>query len=163
MNWPIWKKDSFTATSSENSYPLSFAPSAEAVSSRWRLLRNRAICGVLILLGLFFVYRAVWLTGWYWPYRMLRNYLTEQLPMAAPWALEMFALLLATLIATQAAAIFSFVLFGKHKREMLYLSLAAALIHGMLGWYSYGRVVVDEVGRAVDRVDDPADAALAVG
>jgi hypothetical protein len=160
MNWPTWKKNLFTTFS--NQAPLSSLPSVPRTWSRWRTLRNRALGGVLILLGLFLLYRAVWLTGWYWPYRMLRGYLTEQLPMAAPWALETFALLLATLIAAQAAAIFSFVFFGKHKREMLYLSLAAALIHGMLGWYSYGRVVVDEQGRVNLRVVERPDGTLKV-
>lgn len=160
MNWPNWKKAPFATSSNES--PLSSSPLVARVWSQWRSLRNRALGGLLILLGVFLVYRAVWLTGWYWPYRMLRNYLTEQLPMANPWAIETFALLLATLIAAQAAAIFSFVFFGKHKREMLYLSLAAVLIHGVLGWYSYGRVVVDERGHINIRVVERPDGTLKV-
>src|SRR5262245_12113723 len=51
--------------------PLS--TNAEPLPRDWpwlRALRNRAICATLILIGLFLVYRAVWLTSWYWPYRL---------------------------------------------------------------------------------------------
>jgi hypothetical protein len=160
MNWQALKNTYFTNTSSATD------PSAlTATKTEWpwlRSLRNRALCGVLILVGLFLMYRAIWLTGWYWPYRMLQEYLRHQLPTAAPWAIETIALLLATLIAAQAAAILSFVLFGKHKREMLYLSLAAVLVHGMMGWYSYGRVVVDEQGRVNIRIVESPDGTLKV-
>lgn len=121
--------------------------------SAWlRKVRNRALIGAAIMVVLFLAYRAVWLTGWYWPYRLLHGYLTEQLPMAAPWLIDTLALLLAALIAMQGAALVSFVLWGRHRREMLALSLAGIALHGGLGWYGYGRNAVDDSGRVVIRV-----------
>jgi hypothetical protein len=160
MTWQTLK-NTYLASQPATTGPASLT----ATKHEWpwlRSLRNRAICGVLILVGLFLVYRAVWLTGWYWPYRMLQEYLRHQLPTAAPWAIETIAMLLATLMAAQAAAILSFVLWGKHKREMLYLSVAAVLVHGMMGWYSYGRVVVDDQGRVNIRVVEGSDGTLKV-
>ncbi len=120
---------------------------------RWlRTIRNRAMVGLAIMIVLFLAYRAVWLTGWYWPYRMLHGYLAEQLPMAAPWLVETLALLFATLIVIQGAALLSFILWGKHRREMLVLSLTGIMLHGGLSWYGYGRKAVDDSGRVVIRV-----------
>ena len=139
------------ASSSINDYSTRLAHAARAWTNL-RTFRNRAILGVLVLLGLFILYRAVWLTSWYWPYRLLHGYLAEQLPLAAPWAIDTLALLLASLIAAQGAALLSFILWGKHRREMLALSLAGAVLHGCLGWHSHGRVAVDERGRVILRV-----------
>jgi hypothetical protein len=62
----------------------------------------------------------------------------------------------------QASAIASFVLFGRHKREMLILVLAGALLHAALGWYGYERVAVDEKGRVRVRVVERPDGSLKV-
>jgi len=97
------------------------SPMAQRVRSWLRTMRNRAILGVITLIGLFLLYRAVWLTSWYWPYRLLHSYLAEQLPMAAPWAINTMAMLMALLIFAQGAALLSFVLWGKHRRETLLL------------------------------------------
>lgn len=148
-DWPPanWQN----ASSSSNDYSAKLSHAAREWTTL-RSFRNRVIWGLLLLLGLFLLYRAVWLTSWYWPYRLLQSYLAEQLPMAAPWAIDTLALLLASLIAAQGAALLSFILWGKHRREMLALSLAGAVLHGCLGWYSHGRVVVDERGRITLRV-----------
>lgn len=126
---------------------------ASLANLQWlRRIGNRALMGVGIMVVLFLAYRAVWLTGWYWPYRLLHGYLAENLPMAAPWLVDTLALLFATLIAMQGAAVVSFILWGKHRREMLALSLAGILLHGALGWYGYGRKAVDDSGKVVIRV-----------
>ncbi len=138
-------------SSSIHDYSTKLAHTARAWTNL-RSFRNRAILGVLVLLVLFLLYRAVWLTSWYWPYQLLHSYLAEQLPMAAPWAIETLALLLASLITAQGATLLSFILWGKHRREMLALSLAGAVLHGCLGWYSYGRIAVDERGHVILRV-----------
>ena len=124
--------------------------------------RRRALLGLAIGLALFLLYRFVWLTGWYAPYRLLLSYLHEQMPLADAWLIETLALVLTALLLAQGAALLSFVLFGKHKRAMLCLSLASALAHGGLGWYHQGRVVVDDKGRVQVRVVERPDGRLKV-
>ena len=51
----------------------------------------------MILIGLFPAFRAVWLTGWYRPYRSPHQYFSERLPMAAPWLVGLLAMLVAPL------------------------------------------------------------------
>jgi hypothetical protein len=125
-------------------------------------IRNRAIFGVVTIIGLFLLYRAVWLTSWYWPYRLLHRYLAEQLPMAAPWAINTMAMLMALLIFAQGAALLSFVFWGKHRRETLLLTLAGVLLNAGLGWYSHGRVVVDGQGQVIVRVVESSTGGLKV-
>jgi len=115
-----------------------------------------------VLMGLFLLYRAIWLTSWYWPYRLLHRYLAEQLPMAAPWAINTMAMLMALLIFAQGAALLSFVLWGKHRRETLMLVLAGVVLNAGLGWYSHGRVVVDERGHVIVRVVESPTGVLKV-
>jgi len=143
----IWRESNPSVAHSP--VKLAMAP---RVSLWLRRMRNRAICGVAVLIGLFLLYRAVWLTSWYWPYRLLYRYLAEQLPMAAPWAINTMAMLMALLIFAQGAALLSFVLWGKHRRETLTLVLAGVLLNAGLGWYGHGRVVVDERGNVIVRV-----------
>jgi hypothetical protein len=123
---------------------------------------KRMLIGLALLGGLFLLYRFIWLTGWYWPYRMIRHYLEDRLPMADPWAVETLALLVAVLIAAQMGAIMSFVLLGRHQRLMIGLALAGVVLHGGLSWYSYGRVVVDEQGGVRVRVVEKPNGELKV-
>jgi len=160
------KQDWRSARWNETNIPNLESRSKPTVAARalgWlRTLRNRAILGVLLLVGMFLFYRAVWLTSWYWPYRLLRGYFSEQLPMAAPWAVDTLALLVALLIFAQGAALLSFVLWGRGRRETLILTLAGILVHGGLSWYSHGRVAVDERGKVVIRVVESPDGKLKV-
>ncbi len=128
------------------------------LSPFWR----RAILGVAVLVGLFLLYRLVWLTGWVLPYHLIASYLQERLPMLASWQIETIALLITSLVLAQAGAILSFVFLGKHKRLMLYFSLALALLHGAMGWYGHGRLAVDERGRVRVRVVEGTDGRLKV-
>jgi hypothetical protein len=139
------------------------AAAGVARSGRRRVsLRRRLILGLLAITGLFLLYRVVWLTAWAWPYSLICDYLREHLPLAGPWAIQSMALALCALLFAQAGAIASFVLFGRHKREMLILVVAGALVHAGLGWYGYERVAVDEEGRVKVRVVERPDGSLKV-
>jgi hypothetical protein len=182
MNWSAseWNKlgkkllargaGSNDESSSASSFPYAWAgDSVKKASSKadtagsWPgSFKRRVLVGLAMVTVLFLLYRFVWLTSWYWPYRLIGDYLRARMPLAEPWAIETLALLLATLVAAQGAAILSYILFGKHKREMLALSLAGVLVHGGLGWYSYGRVAVDEQGRVRIRVVERPDGKLKV-
>lgn len=129
---------------------------------RRRSLGRRLAVGLILIVGLFLLYRVIWLTAWYWPYRLICDYLRERLPLAGPWAIETMALLTSLLIFAQAGALISFILFGRHKRLMLYLVLAGVLLHGSLGWYGYGRRIVDEKGQVRARVVERPDGTLKV-
>jgi len=72
------------------------------------------------------------------------------------------ALLMALLIFAQGAALLSFVLWGKHRRETLLLVLAGVLLNAGLGWYSHGRVAVDEQGHVIVRVVESPTGVLKV-
>jgi len=75
---------------------------------------------------------------------LISRYLQARLPMLASWQIETMTLLLTALVLVLAGTILSFIFFGKNKRLMLYFSMALALLHGAIGWYSYGRLAVDE-------------------
>jgi hypothetical protein len=128
------------------------------LNSFWR----RALLGLALLLGLFVLYRVLWLSGWYWPYRLITDYLRDRLPLAEPWVIQTGALLGCALLLAQAGTIVSFVVLGRHRRTMLYLVAAGALIHAALGWYSYGRIAVDETGLVRARVVERPDGSLKV-
>lgn len=128
------------------------------LSPFWR----RVILGAALLTGLFLLYRLVWLTAWVLPYGLISSYLQKRLPMMASWQIETIALLITSLALALAGAILSFVFLGKHKRPMLYFSLSLALLHGAIGWYSYGRLAVDEKGRVRVRVVEGTDGRLKV-
>lgn len=130
--------------------------------SRLSLFRRRLILGIALLAGLFLLYRLVWLTGWVLPYGLISGYLQARLPMLASWQIETMALLLTALVLVQAGTILSFIFFGKNKRLMLYFSMALALLHGAIGWYSYGRLAVDESGHVRVRVVEGSDGKLKV-
>ncbi|HKQ08186.1 MAG TPA: hypothetical protein VJ464_23880 [Blastocatellia bacterium] len=128
------------------------------LSRFWR----RVILGVALLVGLFLIYRLLWLTAWVLPYGLISSYLAARLPMLASWQIETMALLLTALVLVQVGTILSFVFFGKHKRLMLYFALALALMHGAIGWYGYGRLAVDESGHVRVRVVEGTDGQLKV-
>jgi hypothetical protein len=107
-------------------------PMTTRVQAWLNSLWHRAIIGLALLGVLFLLYRFIWLTGWYWPYRMILHYLQARLPMAEPWAIEMMALLVAVLVAAQMGAILSFIFLGRHQRLMIGLALAGVLLHGGL-------------------------------
>ncbi len=139
-----------------------YARKADRVRGWLKSLCNRAIVGAVVMAGLFLLYRAVWLTGWYWPYALLRDYLADRLPSAAPWVVQSLASLMTLVIFSQAAALVSYVLFGKHQRTVLALSLAGVMVNATLGWYSHGRVVVDDKGRVTVRIVERPDGRLKV-
>jgi hypothetical protein len=112
--------------------------------------------------SLFLLFRFIWLTGWYWPYRLIHGYLEERLPMAEPWALQTMALLVAVLVAAEMGAIVSFILVGRHGRVVVGLAIAGVLVHGGLSAYSHGRVVVDDQGQVRVRVVEQPDGTLKV-
>lgn len=125
----------------------------EQTWKQWlRTAGRRAILGAALLAGLFLIYRLLWLTSWYWPYFLIRAYVRDHLPMAPPWAAETLAACVGILVLAQAGSILGFIFFGTHKRLMLALALAGLLLHAGLGWYSYGRVAVDDQGRVQIRV-----------
>jgi len=147
-----------TASADELPEQTAAAVKRSRLSPFWR----RVILGVALLTGLFLLYRLIWLTAWVLPYGLICGYLRERLPMLAPWQIETIALLITSLVLAQAGAILSFVFFGKHKRLMLYFSLSLALLHGAIGWYSYGRLAVDEKGRVRVRVVEGTDGRLKI-
>ncbi len=66
------------------------------------------------------------------------------------------------LIFAQGAALLSFVLWGKYRRETLLLTLAGVWLNAGLGWYSHGRAVVDGRGQVIVRVVESPTGALKV-
>lgn len=124
--------------------------------------RRRVVIGLILLVGLFLLYRFIWLAGWYWPYQLIKEYMRERLPVVDPWAIETIALLACALLVLQAGAILSFIFFGRQARLMAILIVAGALVHGAIGWYSYGRVAVDEEGHVRVRVIERMDGTLKV-
>jgi hypothetical protein len=124
--------------------------------------RRRVAIGLILLVGLFLLYRFIWLAGWYWPYQLIKDYLRERLPVIDPWAIETIALLACALLVLQAGAILSFIFFGRQTRLMAILIVAGALVHGAIGWYSYSRVAVDEEGHVRMRVIERMDGTLKV-
>lgn len=136
---------------------------AEPAWRKWfRTAGRRVLLGAAVLTGLFLLYRLLWLTSWYWPYVLIRSYVSDHLPMAPPWAAETVAACVGILVLAQAGSILGFVFFGTHKRLMLALALAGLLLHAGLGWYSYGRVAVDSQGRVQIRVVERPGGALKV-
>lgn len=124
--------------------------------------KQRVALGLAILVGVFLLYRSIWLTSFYGPYSLILSYLKERLPMADTWSLELLAGLGALFVCAHAGAIMSYVLFGKHKRLMLGLTLSCVVLNALIGWYSYGRVAVDEQGRVRVRVVERPDGSLKV-
>jgi len=163
MSWSPSQNQVLDAPGSNLEAEAASAATAATIGRTWlRSFWNRVVVGLVLLSGLFLLYRFIWLTGWYWPYRMIRHYLEARLPMAEPWAIETMALLVAVLIPAQMGAILSFIFLGRHQRLMIGLALAGVMLHGGLSWYSYGRAVVDEQGQVRVRVVERPDGRLKV-
>jgi hypothetical protein len=135
---------------------------AERMAARRRPIHQRVLLGLGLLAALYLLYRFIWLAGWYWPYRLICDYLKNRLPMTAPWVIESAALVVCVLAVAQAGSIVSFIIFGRHKRLMLGLVAAGIVVHAGLGWYSHDRVAVDERGRVRVRVVERPDGSLKV-
>jgi hypothetical protein len=161
--------DAASETFAENSLPRADQSCAQPprfgaeAARRWlSSIKRRAIAGLLLLAGLFLLYRFIWLTAWYWPYRLISDYLRSRLPIAEPWMIESAALLACALLVAQAGAILSFIFLGRQKRVMIALIIIGAVLHGALGWYAHSRVVIDERGRVRVRIVERPDGTLKV-
>jgi hypothetical protein len=148
-------------TSDRNSQSVETTPAWVTKGRAWlRSFGRRLVVGLICLSGLFLLVRFIWLTGWYWPYRLIHGYLSEQLPMAEPWAIQTLALLVAVLIAAEIGAILSFILVGRHGRVVIGLVMVAVLAHGGLSWYRHDHVMVDDQGHVRVRVVESPDGTL---
>ena len=132
------------------------------ISKKFRGWILRLMIGLALLAGLFVLYRVVWFYSWSWPYQLICEYMRARLPLASPWLIESFAVMICVLLLAQLGSIARFILLGRNRREMAILVGVGALFHAGLGWYSSDRALVDEMGRICVQVVERPDGTLKV-